>query len=449
MRILIIGAGATGRNLAVTLCEMQHDVVLLDRCAAALAAVEAQVDVLTFTGEGSSPVMLEEAGISKTDLVLAVTNQDEVNILACLYAHTSGVRIKVARVANVDYLAPSRWDWKAQGIDLLVSQNEECAREVYDILNHAGAVDILDMLGGRIMSAGLRIDASSPLNGKTLEALGSENHMLDRARFIALLRNERLMIPRGETCLQTGDEAYIVAHATDVDVLLNWAVPDRPMLRRHIIAGGGGVGATLAKRMESSGREVVLIEPDPDRAENVAEFLHSTLVIKGDASKKETLMECGIGAGSSFTALTGDDELNIVSCVLAKKMGADWTVAQVGKPEYVPIIRHMKLLDRVISPYTTMINVILRFVRGRNVCAATVFQSVPGELLEVELSEKSKWCGRTLKQLPLPSGAVIALVQRNADVYIPGGDFSLEALDRLAVFADLKQVNRVTALLKK
>jgi trk system potassium uptake protein len=141
--------------------------------------------------------------------------------------------------------------------------------------------------------------------------------------------------------------------------------------------------------------------------------------------------------------------LNIVSCVLAKKMGADWTVAQSGKPEYVPIIRHMQLLDRVLSPYATMINVILRFVRGRNVRAATLFQSLPGELLEVEISESSKWRARPLRDVALPGGAIVALVQRGRDVFIPAGDFPLQAADRLAVFAEMDNASRVASLLKK
>lgn len=449
MRILIIGAGATGRNLAVKLCGMKHDVVLLDRQTLALTAVESSVDVLTFCGHGSSPVMLDKAGIDKTDMVLAVTNQDEVNILACLYAHQAGVSTKVARVSNTAYMAESRWNWKDAGIDLLVSQNEECSHEVDSMLSYPGTLDVVDMLGGRILSIGIKIGRESPLCDKLLEELGNQYALLRRVRFIALLRKEKLLVPRGETRLCEGDDAYLVAHVSDVNELLDWALPGRPLLKRDIIAGGGGVGATLAKRRELSGSDVVLIEPDIGRAEVVADSLSRSLVLKGDVSNKETLDECGISADVSFSAVTGDDELNIVSCVLAKKMGAGWTVAQVGKPEYVPIISHMQLLDRVVSPYATMINVILRFVRGRNVHAATVFQSLPGELLELDLPESSKWCGRPLRKFPLPGKAVVALVQRGTEVFIPGGDFAFAAKDRLAVFTELKSANRIAALFKK
>lgn len=449
MRILIVGAGATGRTLAVALREMNHDVVMLDKNPEALAKVEALVDVMTCVGQGASPPVLEDAGVGKADMLLAVTHQDEVNILACQYAHTAGVATTVARISNTDFLAPSRWDWKTQGVDLLVSQSEECANELLDILRYPGATDVVDMLGRKILAIGVRVLADSPLAGKTLMELGQAHDLLSRSRIIALLRNERLLIPRGDTRLQTGDDAYVVLHAADVEVFLDWALRDRPQIRRHIIAGGGGVGLTLALKMEKEGLNVVLIERDDDRAELAAEKMRHGLVLKGDAAKKETLKEAGIGPGTAFTALTGDDELNIVSCVLAKTSGADWTVAQSGKPEYVPIIRHMKLLDRVVSPYATMINVILRFVRGRNVRAATLFQSLPGELLEVDIGARSKWCGRTLRQVPLPDGAIVAMVQRAGDVFIPVGDFDLQAGDRLAVFAELDNASRVATLLKK
>ncbi len=449
MRVMIIGAGATGQSLAVTLCEMMHDVVLLDISQPALEAVESKVDILTYCGEGSSPVMLDEAGIDKTDMLLAVTNRDEVNILACMYAHAAGVATKVARVVNVDYIAPSKWNWKAVGIDLLVSQNEECAHEVQDILRYPGASDVVDMLGGKILSLGIRIEQDSPLLEHSLAELGGELEILSRARFIAVLRDDKLLIPHGDTALRVGDEAYVVTHLADADALLTWALPSRPRITRDIIAGGGGTGATLAKRMELDGHDVVLVEPDAERAEKVADELIRTLVLKGDASKQEILAECGIGPGASFTAATGDDELNIVSCVLAKKMGASWTVAHVGKSEYVPIIRHMKLLDRVVSPYSSMINVIMRFVRGRNVRAATAFQFLSAELLEMDLPGSSKWCGYSLRKLPLPDGAVVALVQRNGEVIIPGGDFVLQGGDRLAIFTELKCVDRVVAMFKK
>ena len=449
MRILIIGAGATGRTLAATLREMNHDIVLLDRDPDALAAADALVDVMTHIGEGASPVALEEAGIGKADMALAVTNRDETNLLACLYAHAAGVATKVARVSNTDHLSPSRWNWKAQGLDLLVSQNEECAKELLDILRYPGAADVLDMFERKILAVGVRIAAGSPLADRTLVEAGQSHEILSRSRIVALLRDDRLLIPRGDTRLLAGDNAYVVLQAADVDTFLDWALRDRPRIRRHIVAGGGGIGLTLALKMEEQGMDVVLIEHDGARAELAAEKLRRGLVLHGDAAKKETLREAGIGPGTAFTALTGDDELNIVSCVLAKTSGADWTVTQSGKPEYVPIIRHMKLLDRVISPYTTMINVILRFVRGRNVRAATLFHSLPGELLEVDVGSESKWRRSSLRQVPLPGGAIVALVQRKGEVHIPAGDFELQAGDRLAVFSELNNASRVAAVLKK
>ncbi len=449
MRILIIGAGSTGGSLAMTLSAMNHDLVLVDKDESALRELEAELDVMSVVGSGSSPLVLEETGLAKTDIVLAVTSQDEVNILACLYAQQAGVKTKVARVRDTDYLASSRWDWRKQGIDLLVSQHEESAREIKEILRFPGAVDIADMLDGRIFAVGVRLNQGSPLVRKKLERLAEDHEILSRSRFIGVMRNQKLLVPSGDTLLREDDEAFVVLHAQDVDVFLNWAHHPRPRFSRHIIAGGGGTGLTLAAMLEQGGDKTVLIERDIDRAEFVAEHLSKTLVLRGDTSKQDTLQEAGIGKDCAFIAMTGDDELNIVSCIQAKKMGAPWTVAQVGKPEYAPIIRHMRLLDRVISPYTIMINAILRFVRGQNVRAATLFQSLPGELLEMELEDGNKWCGKELRRVPWPKGAIVALVQRGEQLFIPAGDFVLRAGDHLAVFADHKSADQVPAALKK
>lgn len=450
MRIVIIGAGTTGRNLVSILSDLRHDVVLVDRDAVALAELESTYDLLTVQGDASKPETLEKASIDKADLLLAVTSEDAVNILACIYAKAAGVPHKVARVTHAENDGCVRWNLQSLGVDLLVSQNDECARELFDVLMHPGALEVLDLLDAKVYAVGARVAEDSALTGVTLSSLGEAFSLLSDIRFIAMVRDGRMTIPRGDTQFRVGDEVYVVLRPEDASMFLDWVYPSRPTLSHTVLGGGGALGLTLARRLETHSRhQVVVLEKNKQRADACAERLNRTQVLCGDASKREMLEEAGIGSNAAFTAVTGDDELNIVSCVLAKTMGAAWTVAQVSKPEYVPIIRHMRLLDRVVSPYLSMINAILHYVRGRNVHAASLFQQLPGELLDVVVSERNPWQGKTLREIKSPPGAIIAMVQRDQSAYIPTGAFRLGRGDRLLMFAEPKAVERVAAIFQK
>lgn len=450
MRIVIIGAGTTGRNLAGILTGMKHDLVLVDRDADKLAEIEAEFDILTVLGDGAQPAVLEKAGIAGSDMLLAVTGRDETNILACIYAKAAKVPRKVARVLHTGDAGKQRWNLEQLGVDLLVSQNDESARDFFDILAHPGALETLTLLDTRMLAIGARVAPDSDLTGVALSSLGEAFALLSNIRFIALLRQGKLVIPRGDTVFREGDEVYVVLPPENADDFLDWVCPSRPVINRTILAGGGDLGLSLARLLEKNSRqEVVLIERDGRRAEYCAKTLDRTRVLCGDAGKREMLEEAGIGPGSAYAAVTGEDELNIVSCVLAKTMEASWTVAQVSKPEYVPIIRHMRLLDRVASPYLSMINAILHHMREGNTYAASLLQQLPGELLNVVLSGKNSWTGRSLSDTPPLPGAVVAMVQRDSAAYIPTGKFVLEKGDRLLLFVEPGAGARVASLFKE
>lgn len=449
MRVLIIGSGGAGQYLARKLCEEKHDVVLIDSEEEALVEVQQQLDILTIEGPGSSPSVLQEAEVSKADLVIAVTNNDEANILACVMAHSAGVERTVARVSNTDYVNPPRQFSLAKvGIDLVVSQKEECAHELFNILRMPGALEAVDLLDGRILATGITVHMDSPLIRSTLRDF-PKPELLDSIRFITVIRGTEMLVPHGDTQFMVGDHIYFVGRKDDVSDFLEWAWPDHAGFEKIVIAGGGDLGLRLAQLMENAPTEAVLVEQDEEQAHDCSGLLDSTLVIKGNALNQETLENAGIVNKTAFVAVTDSDENNIIGCLLAEKMGAQFTVARVTKPEYVPLVENLSLLDRVVSPPLSMVNAILHFVRGKHVKEAALFHKLPGELIDFVLPEDSKWADRAIKDLKIPEGVIVACVLHDGDVHVATGDHILEAGDRIVLFSLPESLSKIEPLFRK
>lgn len=448
MRVLIIGAGSAGRHLAAKLGEEKHDIVMVDRDEAVLNAVATHLDIQTIVGEGSSPRVLERAGLMKTDLLVAVTDHDEVNILACGLAQAAGVPRKVARVANPDFLhANEKLNVRKLGPDLVISQKEECADEIYTILRMPGTLEAVDMLEGRVLAVGIKVHMDSPLVLQTLKNF-PEPELLNRIRLIGIMRAEELLIPKGDTQLMIGDDIYLCGQPPDVHAFIQWANPEEERLEKVIIAGGGDLGLMLARKMEKTNTPVALIEQDAERADACSKLLDRALVIRGNALESPTLENAGVIHGTAFVAATGSDENNIMICLLAEKAGATFTLAQVVRPEYVPIINSLSLLDRAVSSHLSMINAILHYVRGKNVKAAALLHKLPGELLDVALANGHRWVDKAIQSLRIPTGVMIATVLRDSEIVPPTGSLILRAGDRLVLFAEPSAVSRIEDLFR-
>jgi len=446
MRIVILGAGNAGRTLAARLSEEKHDIVMVDRDPEKLAFAESTLDIQTVLGEGTDPLILEQAGIRMADLLVAVSNRDEVNILACALANLAGVRMKVARVTSCrPYQSEAAYNLKRLGIDLVVSQKEECAEEIFKILRMPGTTEAVDMLDQRALVVGIRAHMDSPIILQPLSKFPNPE-LIERIRFIALMRGEESMIPTGDTQFMIGDDIFFVGSPEDVTALLHWASPDHANFHKVVIAGGGDLGLELARRLDQVGMNTVLIEKNPERAERCAEQLSRVTVLHGDALNQETLANADLVEDTAFVAATGDDETNIMICLLGEKSGATFTIAQVAKPDYVPIISSLSLLDRAVSSHVSMINSILHFVRGKNVKAAAILHRLPGELLEVVLTQKTPWTGKAIKNLKLDRGIMIATVMRGEQLIPANGNLVLQPGDRLVLFVLPKSVAKVESL---
>lgn len=446
MRVIILGAGNAGRNLAAKLCAEKHDVVVVDHEAKPLAELSNQYDVLAIQGWASSPRVLEQANVKSADLVVAVTSQDEVNLLACRYAQAAGVPFKVARVANEDYfdegvgLSP-----RDMGVDLAINPRKACAAELASILTLSGTQEVVSLVDDRVMAIGFKVSTESPLLRAPLRDFPQPD-LLRHVRFVAYRRGEELAIPHGETWMQVGDDVYVVGEPEVIEPFLRAVYPDKPDIRKVVIAGGGGLGLSLARQLDRTDLKIVLIEKDEQQAAHCSERLNKTLVLQGDVMSGDILDHAGINDQTAFVAATRDDENNIISCLLAQKSGASFTIAQVSRPEYVPVINNLSLLDRAVSPHLSMINSILHFVRGKNVKSASLLHTLPGELLEVVLSAESPWAHRAVKDLRIPKGAIIATVLREGKVEAPTGVLELQPGDRVVLFSLPEAVARLRKL---
>lgn len=434
MRTVIIGAGNAGQLLARRLCEERNDVVIIDIEAQALDEMESLLDVQTFRGSGSNPRLLHEAGIEKADLVVAVTPKDEVNILSCLLAHAAGVPHKIARISDTDYIHKSGpFNLHKLGIDMMVSQKEECAQDLFNVLRLPGTIEVVDILNEKALAVGIKVDIDSPLSASMLGTFPRPD-LLDRIRFIALQRGKELFIPSGDTQFMIGDDVYLVGETDALDRFMEWAYPDRKRFSKVIIAGGGDLGFHLAQLLETLHLDVVLLEPDKERSLFCSERLDRTLVLKADPLDPSTFEDIGISDSTAFVAATEDDENNIICCLLAEKRGACYTAAQVSKTGYAPIISSLSLLDRAVNPYTSMVNAILRFVRGAHIESASTLYSLPGELIEINLPPDSPWADRFIRDLGGMKYGLIAAILREGKVLPATGDLALKAGDRMALY---------------
>jgi trk system potassium uptake protein TrkA len=446
---VIIGAGDAGQRLAARLCEEKHDVVLVDHRAQPLEDISSELDVQTIQGNGTSPRILEQAGVARAGLVAAVTDRDEVNILAAVFAHAAGAQHTAVRVSNDELTTRQHLEHLSRlGIGLVVNEHDECAREVLSVLSMGGAKELVRMVGGRIQAVGLDVPPGSHLLAGPLRHFPRPD-VLHAVRLIAVMRRERLLMPHGDLQFEVKDTIYCVGKPDDVRAFLDVVRPDRTPVQKVLVAGGGDLGLRLARHLERTDKKVIVIEEDAARAHDCSASLEKGMVIAGNALDRLVLEEIGIAPHTAIVASTGNDENNIIVCLLAQKLGAAFGVAVVSNPEYVPIINEARLLDRAVSPYLTTMNAILRFVRGTNIRATTLLQNVPGELLEIHVSAGSKWVGKSLKDARLPRRAVVAAVVRGEEAGVATGDTVLREGDRLIVFAPLGAAARLESVFRK
>lgn len=423
-----------GYHLAARLSGEQHDVTVIERDPDLGSRIQSQLDVLVIEGNGASLTCLERAGIQSADLLLAVTNYDEVNLIACLIASQFGVDLKVARVSNPEYSErPGILEEKKFGADLLINPEQECAREILKLFHRLAASDVAEFAGGRVVLLALPVGSGAPALGRTLEEIG---RTLEGRHFltVAIDRDGESIIPDGSTRILKGDTIYLVSEAAYLPEAYRLLGLERERIRRAMLLGGGRVGTHLAMMLEREGVQPTVIEQNRDRCVALAEKLNSGLVLHGDATDLDLLAQEGIAETDGLAAVTSEDETNLLASLLAKHLGARKVITLLKRAEYIPLVTRIGI-DAAVSPRLSTANRILQHVRGGRILSMAVMERNQAEAMEFEVLPDSRVDGKRIAELHLPKGTILGSIERGDQVIIPRGDTRVERGDRVVVFA--------------
>jgi len=446
MKILIIGAGQVGFFLCERLSTEGHEVTLVDRQPEQLKRAADRLNVLGIEGNGASAEILEQADIKRTDIFIAVTDLDEVNILACLLAREYGVATKVARVKNIEFANRRAILSKEKlGIDLLINPDDAVADEIVKITGRTGAFDVAEFVEGKIQFLGYRISADSPICDLTLKELG-ELRGIYRFVVTAISRGGRTIIPRGDDIIQAGDSIFIFAHQNDlpaIQYMLQQNVENKPSSSpRAFILGGGTIGLHIAMDLEKMGIDIRLVDHDETRCEKLSAKLKRALVINAEGTEIKTLLDEGIEGADFFIAVTENDETNILCSLLARHHGVKRTMALINKPEFLYLAPTLGI-DTCISPRIAAASAILKYVRRGGVISLATIEGSNAEALEIQVTSNSNILNRPLRELNFPADAIIGVIVRASEYEIPTGDSHVESGDRVVIFALPGAISRV------
>ncbi|MBJ7554893.1 Trk system potassium transporter TrkA [Marinomonas spartinae] len=449
MKIIIIGAGQVGATLAENLANEDNDITVIDTDLVRLRELQDRLDIQTVEGSGSHPDVLEQAGCNDADMLIAVSNQDETNMVACQVAHTLfKTPTKIGRVRSSAYAKyPELFSDQALPIDVRISPEKEVTKHLSRLIRYPGALQVMEFANGKVQLVVVKAEKGGPLIDQPISYL--REHMPSiQTRIAAIYRDGASIKPDGNTRIHANDEVFFLTAQRDVlDVMSELRPLDTPY-RRIIIAGGGNIGERLAHSLEKEYR-VKIIERDPERCRYLSETLDKTIVLNGDASKKELLQEENIESTDVFCALTNNDEANIMSSMLAKVLGVRTVMTIINNPAYVDIVQE-GMIDIAISPQQTTISSLLTYIRRGDVVNVHSMRKGAAEALEAVAHgdyRSSKVVGRSIAKVNLPEGATIAAIVREDDVILATGDVIIQAEDHVIIFvSNKKQIPAVEQL---
>jgi trk system potassium uptake protein TrkA len=450
MKVLILGAGQVGRTAAWHLArEPDNQVTVVDSNEAVLRDVQSRLDVRTVAGNASYPAVLEAAGIADTDMLVALTSSDEVNMVACEIAHALyRTPTKIARIRASEYTSQERlFADGALAVDVWISPEQLVTEYIERLIRNPGALHVVDFADGRVRLVGMQARKGGLLVGQQLRTL--RDHMPNAdARIAAIYRAGRFIEPEGETSVEEGDEIFFVAARDNIQRMMNEITRAEEKVRKVVIAGGGNIGFRLARLLEKD-YQVKLIERDSDRARRVSERLDGTIVLNGDAQDEDLLIEENIDGTDVFAAVTNSEEANVLSAMLAKRLGARKVLALVNRPSYGELMEN-RSIDIAVSPQTVTIGSLLAHVRKGDVVQVHSLRRGSAEALETVVhgpQDRSRVVGRRIEELDLPNGASIVALVRGDRVLIAHHDTVIETEDHVIVFlSDRRQVDAVQRL---
>ncbi|MFC1725070.1 Trk system potassium transporter TrkA [candidate division KSB1 bacterium] len=436
MKIVIVGGGEVGFYLAKTLSAENHDIILLEKGHDTCKMLQEQLDVFVIQDNGGSISALKQAGIENADIFVAVTNVDCINILSCTIASKIGNPVKIARVKDEDFL-PEKYGMKSEdfGVDLIIHPEVEAAKEIVNLVKRSQATDVIEFAEGKVQLIGLKMDRrDSTILGKKFKQVSQEvdKHLF---RIVAVYRNGKTIIPTGEDYIVRGDQVFVISKVESIPDILKLMGKEEEKLEYVMILGAGLVGVNVAKLLEEDKNlSVKLLEDDPVLANEAAEVLESSLVVRGHAKNIDLMAAEGIQDMDCFIATSIDDEDNLISCLVAKHIGVRKAIALVNKSEYIPLISAIGL-DSAISKKMTTINTILRYIRRGQISSISTIKGIDAELLEFNVPEGAKISDKPLKDVNFPEGAIIGMIVRDGEAMIPTGDTKIYPGDTVIVFS--------------
>lgn len=446
MRIVVAGAGQVGRYLAEMLSKEKHDLVVIDIDGESLKDTDNQLDVLTVFGSATSLKVLNNAKIEAADLFLAVTHSEEINLMASIFAKSKGAKRTIARVNNPEYLYPDNKKYfLSLGIDSLISPEKLASREIVELLKHTGTTELFDFSGGMLSLFVIKLDENAPIINKTLIEAGKESSSFDY-RAVAIGRDSKTIIPRGDDKFMVNDLVYVITNQVGISKLLAYAGKKSIEINNVMILGGSRIGFKTARDLEGHFK-VKLIEKSKDKCNELVEDLEKTLVIHGDGTDFNLLMEEGLNKMDAFIAVTGNSETNILSCLLAKKLGVKKTIAEIENIEYIDLSEKIGI-DTIINKKLIAASHIYGYTLDAEVACLKCLTGVDAEVFEFVVKQNSKVTNGALKEIDFPKGAIIGGVVRGKSSFIAKGDTQIKENDKVVVFTLPQEVHKVEKFFK-
>jgi len=437
MNIIILGAGQVGSSLARNLASEDNDITIIDSNKAALRDLREKLDVHTKLGHAAHPDVLEQANVNDADMLIAVTNSDEVNMMACQIAYSLfRTPTRIARVRAAGYLQhPELFAPELIPVDVLISPEQLITDHIHRLISNPGTLQVIDFAGGTVRLVSVKAFHEGPLVGHEISDLG-KNLPEVKVRVVAIFRQGKAIIPSGTTIIEANDEIFVVASAQHVRAVVSeLRSVDKPY-KRIMIAGGGNVGRRLADALEDGRYQVKIIEKSPEVARDLAETLNKAIVLEGDAADEALLIEENINDVDIFCALTNDDEANILSAMLAKRLGARKVMSLVNRTVYVDLVESANI-DHAVSPQQITIGALLAHVRGGDIASVHSLRKGAAEVIEVVAhgdKQNSRVVGRKRVDLKLPPGATVAAIVRNNEFIEPHQELVIEEDDHVILF---------------
>lgn len=439
MKIIIIGAGKVGCQIAKTLSSENHDVTLIEKDDSIRQSAQNNLDVLTILGNGANVLTLEEAGIKQTDMLIAVTSSDEVNMLACMIAKQFGVPKKIARIRNPEYLHTSILSREKLGIDFAINPERATAKEIVKLFKSPINVSqVQDFAEGKVQLIEFKIEEYFPFLNQQLKNISFKYPVL----VAAIYRNDKIIIPDGEEKIILGDNLYVLVEKGNF-LGLNKFFNEIPLdMQNVMILGGNRIAIQTALILAKLGINTKLIERDKEKCDKIAELLPHSLIINGDGTNIDLLKSEGIETTDGFVAVTGYDEDNLLVALLAKHLGTKKVIAKIDRSNYIPILEKIGV-DAVVNPRIITTSAILQFIRRGEIVSLTLLKEGKAEVIELMVHSNSKIINKPLRNANLPKNSIIGAIIRKDRVIIPHGDDTIQAQDKIIIFALSSAIKKI------